>query len=218
MTNQLAIEKTAKYMQVKFEGEGSGHDWWHIYRVWQLAKHIASKEKGADMLVVELAALLHDIADHKFHGGDTEIGAIETSKWLRSLKVDQQIIDQVADIVRHISFKSAKVKNQLSTLEGYIVHDADKLDAIGAIGIARVFSYGGARGRVIYNPDQPHIEPYKFEEGKQHSSSAVHHFYEKLFLLKDRMFTTTGRQMAEERHEFMEVYLEQFYKEWDGKK
>lgn len=216
MNNQELVIKTADHMRDKFSNEASGHDWWHIYRVWQLAKHIASKEKGADMLVVELAALLHDIADHKFHGGDMEIGATEASKWLTSLNVDQKTTEHVADIVRHISFKSAKNKSQLSTLEGYIVHDADKLDAIGAIGIARAFSYGGSRGRLIYDPAQPHLETYTYEEGKKKSSSAIHHFYEKLLLLKERMLTETGKQMAEDRHKFMELYLEEFYKEWDA--
>jgi uncharacterized protein len=169
------------------------------------------------LLVVELAALLHDIADHKFHGGDTEVGALVAKEWLQKIKADELTSSHVENIVRHISFKSADIKNQLDTLEGRIVHDADKLDAIGAIGIARVFSFGGAHGRLIYDPMQPHLESYTYETAKLKNSSAIHHFYEKLLLLKDRMYTETGKEMAAHRHTYMENYLNEFYAEWDGK-
>jgi uncharacterized protein len=217
MTDRQLISKTADFIKDKFSTESSGHDWWHMYRVWQLSKHIASKEGGADMLVVELAALLHDIEDHKMHGGDSEVGALAARKWLEQNKLDSKVIAHIEDIVRHISFKSAKIKNPLDTLEGKIVHDADKLDSIGAIGIARVFAFGGAYGRLIYSPDIKLVKDYTYKKTNASNSTAVHHFYEKLLLLKDRMFTDTGRQMAERRHKFMEQYLEEFYDEWDGK-
>jgi uncharacterized protein len=211
------VAKTAEFMKQKFAEDPTGHDWWHLYRVWHLAKHIASKEKGADMLVVELAALLHDIADHKFHGGDMEIGATEAGKWLRKIKVDQKTIEHVQEIVRNISFKGVNHTIELTTLEGHIVHDADKLDAMGAIGIARAMVFGGAHGRLIYSPDIPIMEDYVFEKTNAANSTGIHHFYEKLLLLKDRMFTKTGKQMAIHRHKFMEDYLKEFYAEWDGK-
>jgi len=217
MSKEEVVAKTAEFIKNKFANDSTGHDWWHMYRVWQLAKHIAAGEKGADMLVVELAVLLHDIADHKLHGGDTEPGAIAARRWLQSLKVDKQTTDHVENIVRHVSFKSADTQNELDTLEGQVVHDADKLDAMGAIGIARVFSFGGANGRLIYDPDQPPLENYNYELAKLKNTSAVHHFYEKLLILKDRMYTKTGKQMAKHRHKFMEDYLEEFYAEWDGK-
>ena len=216
MTNQEAVTKTAEYVKHKFAKDTTGHDWWHIYRVWRLAKHIAKKEKDADLLVVELAALLHDIADHKFHGGDFEIGAKEARKWLSSLDLEEDTIAHVEDIVRNVSFKSANIKPSLSTLEGRIVHDADKLDAIGAIGIARTFTFGGAHGRLVYDPDQPHLKDYTYERAHMQNTSAVHHFYEKLLHLKGRMYTKTGKKMAEHRHEYIENFLKEFYKEWDG--
>jgi uncharacterized protein len=217
MTDEQLVSKTAEFMKQKFATEASGHDWWHLYRVWNLAKHISVQEKEANILVVELAALLHDIADHKFNGGDTEIGATEAGKWLMKIQADPSVIEHVQDIVRNISFKRADHKIDLKTLEGQIVHDADKLDAMGAIGIARCFAFGGAVGRLIYDPDQPHLEKDTYEAAVAANTSAVHHFHEKLLLLKDRMFTETGKQMAAQRHEFMEKYLEEFYAEWEGK-
>lgn len=210
-----SINKTAGYVKKKFEKEGTGHDWWHMYRVWQLSKRIAKKEKNVDMEVIELAALLHDIADFKFHGGDFEAGPRAARQWLEAIKVPESKIIQVEDIVRNISFKGANTKNDLKTKEGHIVHDADKLDAIGAIGIARVFAYGGASGMPI------HLPGAKPEVGSQDrlvlTSSSVTHFHEKLLLLKDRMFTKTGKEMAKRRHAYMESFLEEFHHEWDGK-
>jgi uncharacterized protein len=217
MNDQKLIEKTADFIKNKFAREGTGHDWWHIYRVWQLSKYIAVKEKGANMLVVELASLLHDIEDHKLHDGSSEPGAVAARAWLKSLGADEQTIAHVENIVRNISFKSADIKNELNTLEGQIVHDADKLDAIGAIGIARVFSFGGAHGRLIYDPDQPHLKHYTYELSRAENTPVIHHFYEKLLLLQDRMFTKTGKQMAGHRHVYMEKFLKEFYAEWEGK-
>ena len=216
MSNEEVVAKTAEFIKNKFANDSTGHDWWHLYRVWQLSKHIASKEKGANMLVVELAALLHDIADHKFHGGDMEIGATEVGKWLRKIYVDSKTIEHVQNIVRNISFKGVDHKIELNTLEGHIVHDADKLDAMGAIGIAIAMAFGGAHGRLIYSPDIPIMENYEFEKTNTSNSTGIHHFYEKMLLLKDRMFTRTGKQMAAHRHKYMEEYLKEFYSEWDG--
>ena len=215
-TNQELVSRTADFMKTKFAADSTGHDWWHLYRVWQLSKRIAAKEKGTNMLVVELAALLHDIADHKFHDGDTEVGAVAARQWLQKNGADEITVAHVENIVRHISFKSAKQKSQLDTLEGKIVHDADKLDAMGAIGIARALVFGGAHGRLIYSPDIPLIKDYTFEKTNTTNTTAINHFYEKLLLLKDRMFTETGKQMAEHRHKYMEDYLKEFYAEWDG--
>jgi uncharacterized protein len=213
-----AIQKTAKFVKEKFVNDPTGHDWWHMYRFWQLAKHIAKEEKGADLEVIELAALLHDIADFKFHGGDFEAGPKAAREWLESIEVDEETILHVEDIVRNISFKGASVKNNLPTKEGKIVHDADKLDAIGAIGLARVFAYSGAAGMPIHLPG---IKPAKGEELKEKlvtTSSSINHFHEKLLLLKDRMFTKTGQEMAEHRHKILEDFLDEFHQEWDGKR
>lgn len=217
-TDQELISKTAEYMKTKFAADATGHDWWHLYRVWRLSKYIATKEKNADMLVVELAALLHDIADHKFHGGDMEIGSAEARKWLKSIEVDAQTTEQVQDIINNISNKKfrKKPKNDLKTIEGQIVHDADKLDALGAIGIARLFRTGGNLSQPIYDPNVALDAEYD-KSTNPWGYSDIHHFYEKLLLLKDRMFTETGKQMAEHRHKFMEQYLKEFYAEWDGK-
>ena len=216
MNNTVAISKTAKFVKEIFAEDATGHDWWHLYRVWQLSKHIAAQEEDANTLVVELAALLHDIGDWKFHD-DEETGPKAAREWLKEVNVDEGTIKHVEDIIRHISFKGANVKSQLKTLEGYIVHDADKLDAIGAIGIARVFAYGGSDRRPIYEPDRKPRLHNTFEEYKNDKSGSINHFYDKLLLLKDRMFTKTGKQMAVHRHKFMEMYLEEFYSEWGGK-
>lgn len=215
--NQQIIEKTILYVREKLEGEGSGHDWWHIERVYKNALNILSNE-AADEFVVSLGALLHDIADFKFHDGDTEIGPKVARRWLESLNVEEAIIKRVEDIVRNVSFKGAKVESAMESIEGKIVQDADQLDAIGAIGIARTFAYGGFKKREIYNPG---IEPTlheSFEDYANSDSHSVNHFYEKLLLLKDMMNTETGRKIAEKRHQFMELYLKEFFDEWDGKK
>jgi uncharacterized protein len=217
MTNQQLIKKTADYMEKKFANESTGHDWWHLYRVWQLAKHIASQENSVDMLVVELAALLHDIADWKFNDGDLSAGSRAARLWLKSLGVDEKTIIHTEDIILNISFKGANVATNLKTIEGKIVHDADKLDAIGAVGIARCFAFGGYLGNPIHDPSQKPKRHASFDDYKKMKSTSVTHFYEKLLLLKDRMFTETGKEMARHRHKIMEDYLKEFYAEWDGK-
>lgn len=211
-----SVHQTAAFIRRKFSGEPSGHDWWHIYRVWKLSKHIAQKEKPVDMLVVELAALLHDIADFKFHGGDLEAGPKAARKWLKSIKTDEKIIAHVEDIVRNVSFKGAGVKSTLKTKEGQIVHDADKLDAIGAIGIARVFAYVGAHDRLIHDPAIAPTLHDSFEAYQTGKPTAINHFHEKLLLLKDRMYTDTGKKLAARRHKYMKAFLEEFHKEWAG--
>ena len=216
MYDGSVIEKTADYVKNTLKDAEGGHDWWHIYRVWSLAKHIGNEEK-ANLFVVELGALLHDIADSKFHSGDEEIGPKKAKDFLYSLNVDEQVISHVENIVRHISFKGRNELQKFKSLELDVVQDADRLDAIGAIGIARAFNYGGHVGRTLYDPAmKPNLEMSK-EEYKKANSPTLNHFYEKLLLLKDLMNTKTGNQMAEQRHNVMEDYLREFYSEWDGR-
>lgn len=211
-----AIAKTAAFVKQKFSGEGSGHDWWHMYRVWQLAKTIAAEEPTADMLVVELGALLHDIADWKFHGGDEEAGPEAARKWLESIGAEEEVIAHIEDIIRTVSFKGAGVASGMRTIEGKIIHDADKLDAIGAIGIARTFAYGGSKNRPMYDPGiKPELHT-DFEAYRKSTAPTINHFYEKLLLLKDRMYTDSAKKLARHRHDFMQAYLDEFYSEWDG--
>ncbi|MEI8084767.1 MAG: HD domain-containing protein [Paludibacter sp.] len=215
MNQQTIIQQTTEFVKMTLVNAEGGHDWWHIYRVWQLSKHIAASEK-ADGLVVELGALLHDIADSKFNGGDEEIGPRKARQFLKSLEVDETVITHVENIISNISFKGGKEAQQFKSLELDIVQDADRLDALGAIGIARTFNYGGFKNREIYNPDiAPNLNMTK-EEYKHSTAPTLNHFYEKLLLLKDRMNTNTGKLMAEQRHQFMVAYLDQFYKEWNG--
>lgn len=205
----------ASYVKSRLKGESTGHDWWHALRVSKLAKHIAYHE-DADMHVAELAALLHDIADWKFTGGDETVGPSLAKECLFKAGADNQVISHVCEIIRTISFKGARVRSQMTTIEGKVVQDADRLDAIGAIGIARAFAYGGARGREIYNPEISPEMHDSFEKYKNSKGPTFNHFHEKLFLLKDLMNTETARNMAESRHRILREYLDQFKKEWDG--
>jgi uncharacterized protein len=209
------IIKTADMLKERFEGEGSGHDWWHIYRVWQNAKSIAEYEK-CDKEIVELAALLHDIADWKFNDGDEKAGSRAARQWLKEQDAEEEVIVRVCEIIDNVTFKGAKVTNNMQSIEGMIVQDADRLDAIGAVGIGRAFAYGGFKGREMYNPKVKHQLHDSFEAYKNSESNEINHFYEKLLLLKDMMNTTKGKELAEERHKFMEEFLDRFYKEWDG--
>jgi uncharacterized protein len=217
VTQPEAIAATTEYVKQKFSGEGSGHDWWHMYRVWQLSKTIADSEPAADRYVVELGALLHDIADWKFHDGDEEAGPKAARTWLSSIKVEESVIAHIEEIIRTVSFKGAGVPSNMQTIEGKIIHDADKLDAIGAIGIARTFAYGGAKGRELYNPESIPEQHASFDTYKKNSGPTIDHFYEKLLLLKDRMYTATAKRLAEQRHSYMKAYLDEFYAEWDGR-
>lgn len=216
MNRKFIIKQTKDYVRRQLEGEGTGHDWWHVYRVWQNAIHIAKQEK-ADLFVVQLAALLHDIADWKFHHGDDTVGPKLAKGWLIKLSVDEKIIAHVCEIIQGVSFKGVGVKTQMKTKEGMVVQDADRLDAIGAIGIARAFAYGGHKGREIYNPEIKPVHHKSFEQYKNSQSPTLNHFYEKLLLLKDLMNTGTARKIAEKRHAFMELYLQTFINEWEGK-
>ncbi len=215
MDKEIILKKTEEFVRSKTEGEGTGHDWWHMWRVRNMALRIAEKE-GGDILVVQLAALLHDIADWKFHGGDEHASARAAKEFMESAGTDPGTIAHVCDIINKVSFKGASVASAM-TPEGMAVQDADRLDAIGAIGIARAFAYGGLRQRELHNPDTKPVMAANFDEYNKSKTTTINHFHEKLLLLKDMMNTETGRQMAEERHAFLEKFLEQFMKEWNGK-
>jgi uncharacterized protein len=217
MNKQQIIEATIKHVQETLTDAEGGHDWWHIHRVWKTAQHIAAAEH-ADELVVSLGALLHDIADSKFHNGDETIGPRKAREWLLSLGVEEPVIEHVENIITHISFKGGNHHQPFKSKELDIVQDADRLDAIGAIGIARAFNYGGFKNRPMHDPAVPTNMNMNKEEYKNSKAPTINHFYEKLLLLKDRMNTATGKQLAIERHAFMESYLKQFYEEWDGKR
>lgn len=211
------VSKVAEYIKKEFQGESSGHDWWHIYRVWQLSKYIAEKE-DCNLEIVELGALLHDVADYKFYDGDDEVGGEVATKILKDFGADAGLIESVVHIVDNVSFKGAKNNNGMKSIEGLIVQDADRLDAMGAIGIGRCFAYGGSTGREMYNPDiKPNVGMSK-EEYKKNKSPSLNHFYEKLLLLKDMMNTSIGKSIAEVRHKVLEDFLDEFLAEWEGKR
>ena len=215
MENAIIIEKTILFVKQELANAEGGHDWFHILRVYNNAKNIAKTEK-VDLLVVELSALLHDIADSKFHNGDKEIGPRKAGDFLESIKLERGIIEHVKNIIRHISFSGGNHKREFNSIEMDVVQDADRLDAMGAIGVARTFNYGGHKGRLIYDPEiKPNLHMTK-EEYKKNTAPTINHFYEKLLLLKVKMNTETGRKIAENRHDFMKLYLEQFYDEWNG--
>lgn len=210
------IEKTCKYVKNVMQGDSSGHDYWHVYRVWKNAQNLLKFYKEADALTVECAALLHDIADWKFNGGDSEIGASTARDFLKTLDIDEKTCTNVFEIIKNLSFKGANVENKINTLEGMIVQDADRLDAIGAIGIARTFAYGGAHNREIYNPDKKPEMHDSAEAYLKSNGGTINHFYEKLLLLKDRMNTSEAKNIAQRRHEVMLDFLNNFYGEWEG--
>ncbi len=208
------LRQTEEFVRKKLEGEGSGHDWWHVDCVRRTALNIARHEK-ADLYIVELGALLHDIADWKFTGGDETVAPKLAKDWLEKIGADEETTEHVCHIIKDISFKGAGVQTQMHTAEGKIVQDADRLQALGAIGIARCFAYGGSKGREIWNPNEKPVMHQTFEQYKSSKGNSLNHFYEKLLLLKDRMNTATGKKLAEERHAVMEQFLSQFYKEWN---
>ena len=215
MTASDILTTTAVHVRETLSGDSSGHDWWHIDRVRRNALHIARAE-GADLFITELAALLHDIADWKFHGGDDSAGPRAAREWLIRCEADPATIEQVCEIVATISFQGAGVATEMQTLEGRCVQDGDRLDAIGAVGIARAFAFGGHFGRAMYDPEVPPELHQSFAAYKQKGGPTINHFYEKLLLLKDRMQTATGTRLAQERHQFMETFLAQFFAEWNG--
>ena len=216
MNENKVIQEVKKYLKENFKGEATGHDWWHIFRVWKMAKEIAKRE-GGDLFIIELAALLHDIADWKFHGGNTKASSEKAKILLNKYNINDKIIKHICHIVDNVSFKGAGVKNKIKTKEGMIVQDADRLDVIGAIGIARTFAYGGFRGRQIYDPEiKPKLHK-TFREYRNAKSASINHFYEKLLFLKDRLNTKTAKEIVRKRHKFLEEYLKQFFKEWKVK-
>ncbi|GLB48256.1 HD domain-containing protein [Neptunitalea lumnitzerae] len=219
MKNDAIIEQTIAFVKETLANAEGGHDWFHIQRVFKNSLLIAKDEapESYNVLVVALGALLHDIADSKFYDGDETVGPKMAKEFLIALQVDTEVIDHVIKIIENISFKGGNTTNTFSSKELDIVQDADRLDAIGAIGIARTFNYGGFKNRAIYDPEiAPDLNMDK-ETYKKSTAPTINHFYEKLLLLKDRMNTASGKKIAEQRHAFMEQFLEQFYNEWNGK-
>lgn len=216
MNTALIISNTIEFVKSTLKNAEGGHDWFHIERVYKNAKLIAKGEK-ADDLIVTLGALLHDIADSKFHNGDETVGPKVAKEFLRNQDVSEEIIAHVVKIIENISFKGGKDAQKFKSPELDIVQDADRLDALGAIGIARAFNYGGFKGRALYDPDIEADLNMTKEQYKSSTAPTINHFYEKLLLLKDRMNTTTGKKIATERHQYMLGFLEQFYAEWNGK-
>jgi uncharacterized protein len=216
LTTEDQITKTIAFVKEQLAHAEGGHDWFHIERVFNNALLI-SKTEQVDEIVVSLAALLHDIADSKFHNGDETVGPKIAREFLFKLNVDSLVIEHVIQIIENISFKGGNEAQKFHSKELEVVQDADRLDAIGAIGIARCFNYGGFKNRQLYNPDiKPNLKITK-EEYKNSKAPTINHFYEKLLLLKDRMNTSAGKRIASDRHAFMELYLKQFYNEWEGK-
>jgi uncharacterized protein len=206
------LKQTGKYVRELFENEGTGHDWWHIHRVRNIALKIAETE-GGNRFIIEMAALLHDVDDWKINGDEK---SSKTESWLKNIKIPQSETERILEIIDQVSFKGAGVKNSASTIEAKIVQDADRLDAIGAIGIARTFAYGGSKGRPIYIPEIKPENHVSFESYKKTNAPTINHFYEKLLLLKNRLNTETAIEIAKNRHTFMETFLEQFFKEWNS--
>jgi len=216
-TSEEIIEKTKDFVKNTLKNAEGGHDWFHIERVYNNALLI-SKNENVDLYIVSLGALLHDIADSKFHNGDDTVGPKKAREFLFGINVDSVAIEHVVNIIENISFKGGNVTQNFSSLELDVVQDADRLDALGAIGIARTFNYGGYKNRKLYDPSiQPDLNMTK-EVYKTSTAPTINHFYEKLLLLKDRMNTKTGKQIASSRHNYMEAFLQQFYEEWKGEK
>lgn len=215
MNQEQIITKAEKYVKQELGKDASGHDWWHSDRVRKLAVRIA-KEEGADLFICELAALLHDVADAKLNLSE-EVGLQKVDDWLMKQEVLPDVQKQVMGIIKNISFRAGRNRNKVLTLEGKVVQDADRLDAIGAIGIARTMAYAGSRGHLIHVPGTSIRTEMSVEEYRNHESTAIAHFYEKLLLLKNLMNTATGKRMAARRHAYMEDFLTEFYSEWDGK-
>lgn len=216
MTEQDIITALKNKIKSQFEGDSSGHDWFHVERVWRNAKAIATKE-NANVFIAELGALLHDIADHKFVDDFEAESHKRTTSLLSPYSLNDSVVKAVQHIVLHCSFKGGVIANKMESLEGKIVQDADKLDAIGAIGIARTFAFGGKFGSIMYDPSIPPIQHKTLESYQKNRSHTINHFYEKLLKLKNLMHTNTAREIANDRHEFMEAFLTQFYDEWAAK-
>lgn len=213
MNKDLILEKTKEFVKEKLYGEGSGHDWFHIERVYNISKYLAEKE-NADSFIVEMTALLHDIDDWKFSNNNIT-DTTNTERFLISLGVNEEDILKIITIIKTMSFKGGVVNSSQDTIEGKVVQDADRLDAIGAIGIARTFAYGGNKNRVIYDPNIKPINFTSLEEVKSENNHTINHFYEKLLKLKDLMNTKSAKEIAEKRHKYMEEFLNEFYSEWN---
>ncbi len=211
------VRRVSRSVRRAMEGEGSGHDWWHVWRVWQTADRLAKVESGADRAVVSLGALLHDLGDWKFHGGDEEAAPREAARLLQRLGAGLALRRRVEQVCREVSFKGARVADRPTTLEARIVQDADRLDALGAIGIARTFAYGGAKGRLLYEPGVRPVLHGSFADYKKSRSPTINHFHEKLLLLKDRLHTPGARRIARARHRYLLGFLERFHAEWEGR-
>ena len=212
MKNHITL--TINFVKEKLEGAEAGHDWFHIERVWKLSKKIAEQE-GGNLEVIELSALLHDIADPKFHNGDETLALKISQNFLEEIHVEGELIEQVLFVIKNISFKNRAEAPENPPLELQIVQDADRFDAIGAIGIARTFNFGGFKNNLMYHPEiKPNLGMNK-EEYKKSNGTTINHFYEKLLLLKDLMNTETAKKIASERHDFMLQFLDEFYKEWN---
>jgi uncharacterized protein len=213
MEKAKILKNTRRFVKTTLQNAEGGHDWFHIQRVIKNSREIAAGE-DVDHFIVELGALLHDIADSKFHNGDESVGPKVAREFLKEQQVPQDVIDHVVKIIENISFKGGNIEQEFTSPELDVIQDADRLDALGAIGIARTFNYGGHKGRALYDPAiKPNLNMSK-EEYKASNAPTVNHFYEKLFLLKDRMNTETGKKIAGRRHQFMELFLEEFYSEW----
>ena len=215
MNKEQIISNTVSFVKETLKNAEGGHDWFHILRVWNNAKLIAKSENVA-VFIVELGALLHDIADSKFHNGDETVGPKVARAFLESEEVPEEIILQIENIINNISYKGGNFQQNFTSPELKVIQDADRLDAIGAVGIARCFNYGGFKNRQLFNPEiAPNLNMNK-EEYKNSEAPTINHFYEKLLLLKDKMNTVSGKKIAKERHQYMENFLQQFYNEWEG--
>ncbi|MFH1508945.1 MAG: HD domain-containing protein [bacterium] len=214
MNKKEAINKTEIFVKETLANAEGGHDWWHINRVWKLARHIA-KTEIVDEFIVDLGALLHDIAEQKFHDGNEEIGSKRAREFLELIGINEDVIFHIESIIKNVSY-TKRLEQKFKSPELDVIQDADRLDALGAIGIARTFMYGGRKNRLIYDPNiNPNLNRTK-EDYKNDTTPVLNHFYEKLLLLKDKMNTNTGKKIAEHRHKYLEQYLDEFYKEWEG--
>jgi len=215
MNNTEIIQKTERFIQSQFRSEGSGHDWFHVDRVRKMALRIGEQEGGCDLFVIEMAALLHDLDDYKLQDPESRHES-KTKEWLDIIELESKVAQHILRITEEVSFKGAGIETPVQSPEAAAVQDADRLDAIGAIGIARTFTYGGHKSRLIYDPSISPVMHGDFQEYKNGTAPTINHFYEKLLLLKDRMNTETARTIAEQRHQFMNDYLSQFYEEWEA--
>jgi len=210
---EVVVKITEVFVKKKLQNDASGHDWWHIYRVWKMALYLSEKE-NANNFEVQLAALLHDLDDWKLVDHENHSGVSIAKDWLIKQQVEEKLISKICKIIKDLSFKGAGVSTRMSSIEGKVVQDADRLDAIGAIGIARAFAYGGYKNREMYNPEIKPVLHQSFDDYKKNQSTTINHFHEKLLLLKDLMNTETAKKIALKRHKFLENFLKQFEAEW----